>query len=209
MLGGTLVVLLFTPAVQMWLVRQAFARQPGWRMNFEKFGVGVNGLDARGLDFAMPGLTATSAPITVHVRPSRLLRGELHVAELEVQQLRLEFTPAQFQTATATASPPAPFPGVLALLRAPLPWVVQSTNLDAEIAVNNGGRSVVVSRLTLRGGGVRAGQTGEFAYEFSAASISPTAPSPSPASLARCLPAAGRATSGWTTSRPLPTATMC
>lgn len=165
---------LLTPTVQTWLLRQVATLQPGWRMEIEQFGVGVGGLDARGLDFGMPGLSATSAPITVTLLPSRLLRGELHVAQVDVPRLRIEITPEKFPAAapaTAPAPPAEPFSGLLPLLRSPLPWLVETTNLDIEIAVKEGGRSVVVSRLRLRGGGLRAGQTGEFAYEFSASSL--------------------------------------
>jgi hypothetical protein len=174
--GAFVVALLFTPPVQAWLVRRAVARQPGWSVDFETFGVNPYGLDARGLDFAMPGLTATSAPIAIHVLPSRLLQGELNVEQIEVQRLRLEFTPAQLRATRADPAAPATFfPGLLALLRAPLPWAVRQTAIDAEFAVRDGGRSVVVSRLSLRGGDLRAGTTGEFTYEFSAySSLLPT-----------------------------------
>ncbi len=170
LLGGALVVAtLFVPAVQAWLVRRIVARQPGWHVNFERFGVGLDGLAATGLDFAMPGLTARSAPISIEVLPSRFLHGELNLNQIEVRQLRVTLTPAALESAHA-AGPAAPFAGVLALLRAPLPWVVGDAKLDAEFVVNDSGHSVVVSRLTLRGGHLSAGHPGEFTYELSASS---------------------------------------
>ena len=172
--GLICVATLFTPTVQTWLLRQVASGQTDWRMEIEQIGVGVGGLEARGLAFAMPGFSATSAPITVTLLPSRLLRGEVHVAEVDVPRLHVEITPEKFPSAAPAAAPPPPaqpFSGLLALLRSPLPWLVETTSLDIEIVVNDGGRSVVVSRLGLRGGGLRAGKTGEFAYEFSAASV--------------------------------------
>lgn len=166
---------LYTPTVQGWLLRKAVASQPGWRVNFEKFGVGLQGLESRGLDFAMPGLTARSAPLNIRILPSRLLRGELHLAEIEVKQLRIELTPDLLPKGKAPApAPTAPFAGALALLRLPLPWIVQATAIDAEFVVNESGHALVVGRLSLRGGGLSAQKPGEFTWEFSAGP-SPTA----------------------------------
>ncbi len=158
---------LYTPAVQGWLLRKAIARQPGWRVNFEKFGVSLQGLESRGLDFAMPGLTARSAPLNIRILPSRLLRGELHLAEIEVKQLRIELTP-DLLPKDKTPAPAAPFAGALALLRVPLPWIVQAAAIDAEFVVNESGHALVVGRLSLRGGGLSAQKPGEFTWEFSA-----------------------------------------
>ncbi|MEO5959692.1 MAG: hypothetical protein ABIZ49_08535, partial [Opitutaceae bacterium] len=173
-LGGLLVFgALFIPAVQGWILKRVIARQPGWSVNFEKFVLGPSGLDARGLDFAMPGLTAKSAPIAVQISPSRLLRGELRVDQVDVRKLRLELTPASLPSSpSAVRSPTAPpFDGVLALLRSPFAWAVHQTNIDAQLAVNDAGHAVVTGDLSVRGGGVTAVQAGEFAYEISAASV--------------------------------------
>lgn len=175
MLGGALALgALLAPPVQVWLVKRVVARQPGWRVDFERFGVGASGLDAQGLAFSMPGLTATSAPIAVRIWPSRLLRRELHIEQVDVQKLRLELTPAQLESTPPSSEP---FAGLLALLQAPLPWVVEQTNIEAQIVVNDGGQSVVVGDLKLQGGGLRPGQDGTFTYELDVASaLLPTGP---------------------------------
>ncbi len=161
---------LLLPGVQGWLVKQVIARQPGWTVDFEHFGVGAGGLDARGVAFAMPGLTATSAPIAVRVWPSRLLRREFHVEQVDVQKLRIEITPAQLESGSADPTAPEPFPGLLSLLTAPLPWVVGQTRIEAQLVVNDGGESVAVGDLILEGGELRAGRTGRLTYQLDVAS---------------------------------------
>lgn len=161
---------LLLPGVQGWLVKQVIARQPGWKVDFDHFGVGAGGLDARGVAFAMPGLTATSAPIAVRVWPSRLLRREFHVEQVDVQKLRIEITPAQLESDSAEASAPEPFPGLLSLLTAPLPWVVGQARIEAQLVVNDGGQSVAVGDLILEGGELRAGRTGRITYQLDVAS---------------------------------------
>ncbi|GAB1489780.1 hypothetical protein MASR2M8_22340 [Opitutaceae bacterium] len=177
MIGGGIVIgaglafgALLLPGVQGWLVKQVIARQPGWKVEFEHFGVGADGLDARGVAFAMPGLTATSEPIAVRVWPSRLLRRELHVEQVDVQKLRIELTPAQLESGAATTGAAEPFPGLLALLTAPLPWVVGQTRIEAQLVVNDGGQSVVVGDFTLQGGELRAGRAGVITYTLDVAS---------------------------------------
>lgn len=172
LLGGAVALgLLLTPAVQGWLLRRVLATQAGWRLDFERIGVGPTGLDARGLAFAMPGIEASTAPLSVRVAPSRLFsRRELRVEQIEARKIRLVVTPAQLAPATSSPSA-APFDGLLRLLQAPLPWALDTAHLDGEIVVRDAGQSRLTGSFSLRGGGISAGTPGEFKYEISADSL--------------------------------------
>jgi hypothetical protein len=175
--GGLLVVgLLSVPAVQGWLLRRAVATQPGWRVAFEHFGAGPGGVDVTGLDFAMPGVEARSAPIAVEFAPWRLFsRREFRIERIAAQKLRVTVTPARFAPADATAGAPPPsavvaepFGGVLALLQTAWPWALGQAEIDGEIVVIDQGQSLVAGTFRLAGGGVSAGRTGEFTYDVEA-----------------------------------------
>lgn len=150
--------LLMAPPVQGWLIRRLVAAQPGWKVEFERIGVGPTGADARGLKFSMPGVEASSAPITVRVAPSRLLsKRELRIERVDAQRLRLSVTPAQLP-----ASPP--FDGLLKFLQIPLPWALDAADIAGEIDLRNATSSQVKGAFTLKGGGVSAKAPGEFSY---------------------------------------------
>lgn len=155
--------LLLTPAVQGWLIRRAVAQQTGWRIDFTRFGAGPTGVELEGLDFTMPGLRASSAPIAIRVAPGRLFnRRELAIERLEARRLRVTLTPAEL----AAAGPAEPFAGLFALLQPPLAWGVDAVDLEGEIAVVQAGESMVVGSFTLRGGGLSATSAGEFTYDL-------------------------------------------
>jgi len=141
--GGTLVfALLLTAPVQGWLLRRIVASHPGWKVDFQKFGAGFGGIDVRGLEFSMPGVHAKSEPIAIRIAPGQLLnRRELRIERAEAHQLLVTITPAEF-----AATPPAaePFEGVMRLLQFPIAWALDDTQLDGEIAVREGGQSIVV-----------------------------------------------------------------
>lgn len=176
--------LLSLPAVQGWLVKRALTRQAGWRIAFARFAAGPTGVDIQELDFAMPGVTARSAPITVVVAPWRLFSArELHIDRLEATKLRVAVTPAQFPVAPAdTASahpavPAAPFAGLLAQLQTAWPWALDAVKLEGELVVNEHGQSLVIGTFSFNGGGVAAGRTGEFTYDVTVnSSILPPGP---------------------------------
>jgi hypothetical protein len=155
--------------VQGWLLRRIIARQPGWRLGFERIGVGPTGLDASGLEFAMPGVTASSAPVAIRVAPTRFFsKQELRIEQVEARKIRLTLTPAQL---TPSAENNAPFGGVLRLLQAPLPWALDTAQLDGEIVMREGGESRVTGNFSLRGGGLTPSTPGEFVYELAADSM--------------------------------------
>ncbi len=157
--------LLSAPPVQGWLVRRLIATQPGWSVNFLKFGVSPNGLETNGLDFAMPGVSAKSAPIAVRIAPLRLFsRRELRIERLEAQKLNLVITPAQLADTPAGAPAAAPFDGALRLLQSPLSWAIDNAQLDGVITVNDAGQSLVIGEFTLQGGGFSSDQPGTFTY---------------------------------------------
>ena len=120
--------LLSLPAVQGWLVKRTLTRQPGWRIGFARFAAGPTGVDVQELDFAMPGVTARSAPITVVVAPWRLFSArELHIERIEATKLRVAVTPAQFPADSGAVTPAAaPFPGLLAQLQTAWPWALDT-----------------------------------------------------------------------------------
>ena len=98
------------PAVQTWLAKRIVASQPGWALEAERIDVGPGGLEAHGIDFAMPGLTAKSEPISVRLRPSQLLRREFAVEQVTVNQLHVGIAPAKLAASAADAAPSfAPF----------------------------------------------------------------------------------------------------
>lgn len=174
--------LLSLPAVQGWLVKRALTRQAGWRIGFARFAAGPTGVDVQELDFAMPGVTAKSAPITVVVAPWRLFSArELHIERIEATKLRVAVTPAQFPATTPEADEPphpaTPFPGLLAQLNTAWPWALDAVKLDGELVVHDHGESLVIGTFSLSGGGVARGQTGEFTYDVTVnSSILPPGP---------------------------------
>jgi hypothetical protein len=175
--GGVLVVgLLFTPAVQGWLVKRFVATQPGWRVEFQKFGLGFGGLEANGIDFNMPGVSARSAPLAIRIAPLRLFRDrELRIERVEAQQLNVILTPADL--VAVPAAPATPFAGFLQLLQSPLSWAIDDTRIDGQITVNDAGQSVALGEFTLNGGGVSANRPGEFTYTLAVNStLLPLAP---------------------------------
>jgi hypothetical protein len=175
--GGVLVVgLLFTPAVQGWLVKRFVATQPGWRVDFKKFGLGFGGLEAHGVDFNMPGVSAQSAPLAIRIAPLRLFRDrELRIERVEAQQLNVILTPAELVATPAAPAPP--FTGFLPLLQSPLSWAIDDTRIDGQITVNDAGQSVALGEFTLRGGGLSAQRPGEFTYTLAVNSaLLPLAP---------------------------------
>lgn len=171
-LGGTVTAAAFlavlrVPAVQTWLAKRIVASQPGWALEAERIDIGPGGLDALGINFAMPGLTAKSDPISVRVKPSRLLRRELVVEQVSVDQLNIEITPAKLAPGTSASDP---FTGVLELLQAPLAWTVGKTDIKARVGVREGDSTIATGNLTLSGGGLSSSTPGAFTYELTAAS---------------------------------------
>ncbi len=172
--AAALIVGLFSaPPVQGWLLRRAIATQPGWRIDFSRFGASPTGVEITGADFGLPGLDAHAEPLALLLAPGRLFtRREIAVERIDAHKLRLVITPAKFAPSAASASPPAPAPpsapfaGVLALLRSPLPWALDAANLDGEIAVRDGDTSLVVGTFAVNGGGLSSGHTGEFTYDL-------------------------------------------
>lgn len=168
MAAGALLIggLLLAPPVQGWLIRRAIATQPGWRVDFQKIGIGPGGVEARGLEFAMPGVSAKSEPIAIRIAPLRLFsQRELRLERVEAQKLNLIITPAQF-AATDPAAGAALFGGALRLLQLPLSWAVDTARVDGQITVNDAGQSLVVGEFSVQGGGLSATQPGKFTYEL-------------------------------------------
>ncbi|CAM3154808.1 hypothetical protein [Rariglobus hedericola] len=170
LLLALVLAVLRVPAVQTWLAKRLVARQPGWSLEADRIDVGPGGLEAHGIDFAMPGLTAKSAPISVRVRPSRLLRREFVVEQVSINQLNIEITPAELAT-RETGATADPFTGVLELLQAPLSWTVAQTDINARVGLREGGHSVMTGDLKLTGGNLAPGSPGTFHYDFTAASV--------------------------------------
>ncbi len=169
--GAVFVGLLAIPAVQGWLLKRALTGRPGWRVNFDHFGAGPSGVDVSGLDFAMPGVEAKSAPIVIELTPWRLVsRREIRIERIEMSKLRVLLTPAHLSPDDATAPKAAkaskPFGGVLAQVPTTWPLSLGTAQLDGEIVVNDGGRSVVAGTFNVHGGGVSAEQTGALAFEL-------------------------------------------
>lgn len=160
--GGLVLGLLLAPPVQGWLVRRLVRSQPGWRIDFESFGAGPRGLEVRGLDFDMPGVNARSAPIAVRIAPGRLFnKRELKIERVEAHRLLVTVTPADL-----AGSASEPFAGLVQLLQSPLAWAVDDAQLDGEIAVRDGGQSIVIGTFVINGGGISAEQVGAFTYEL-------------------------------------------
>jgi hypothetical protein len=139
------------------------AAQPGWRVEFERFGAGPTGVEVHGLEFAMPGVSARSAPIAVRIAPGALLnKRELRIERVEARRLRVTLTPAEMPASTARE----PFAGVLRLLQSPLAWALDAAELEGEIAVREGGQTVVIGAFAINGGGLSANRPGEFTYSL-------------------------------------------
>ncbi len=144
------------------MLRKAVGMQPGWRVSFERFGAAPSGVEARGLEFAMPGVVAQVEPLIVRIAPGRLLtKRELQIERVEAQKVRVTITPSEL-----AASESAPFTGLLSLLQSPLPWMIDEVKLEGEIAVRDGDAAVVVGEFRIEGGGLSASTPGEFAYEM-------------------------------------------
>ena len=112
MLAGVILFfgLLSAPPVQAWIVRRLVATQPGWTVSFLKFGVTPGGMEARGMDFVMPGISAKTEPIAIRIAPLRLFsQRELRLERVEAQKLNVIFTPAQLVTAPTTGTPAPAF----------------------------------------------------------------------------------------------------
>jgi hypothetical protein len=171
-LGGSaifaaLLAVLRVPAVQTWLAKRIVASQPGWSLEAERIDVGPGGLEARGIDFSMPGFTAKSDPISVRVRPGRLLRREFAVEQVSVNRLNIEITPAKLSSSSSASGP---LTGVLELLQSPLAWTVAKTDINARVGVREGDQTVASGNLTLSGGGLAPDSPGTFNYDLTAAS---------------------------------------
>ncbi len=164
LLGGTLLLL---PPVQNWLLRKLVASQPGWKLEAEHIGINPLGLEARGLEFTMPGLRATTAPVSVRIAPSRFLRRELHIEQADVRRLELEITPAEMESSDL------PFLGVLGELAAavPLRWSLAQARVESRVDLRDAGQTLVSGDLTLDGGGVDPDRPGDFSYTLAAASF--------------------------------------
>jgi hypothetical protein len=160
--------LLLSPRFQSWLVRRALARvHEPWQLAFDRLGVGPTGLSATGLNFSMPGVSATSAPLTIRVAPTRLLsQRELSIERIEAQKIRVVLTPEEFASSSSQ-----PFEGLLRLLQVPLRWQLDAAHLDGEMIVQEGGASRAVGHFSLRGGGLGPASVGNFAYELTANSM--------------------------------------
>lgn len=167
--------LLCLPAVQRTLAERAIGLQPGWRLRLAHLSAGPTGVDADGVAFAMPGIEAHSEPILIRLAPGQLLlRRELRVERIEARKLRVVLTPAQL----AAGDPAAVFAGVLPLLQSPLPWSLDTAELDGEILVRDAGASLVVGTFRITGGGVTPERAGEFHYELAChTSLLPTSTS--------------------------------
>jgi hypothetical protein len=180
MLAGFLLLagLLSAPPVQSWIVRRLVATQPGWTVSFHKFGVTPGGVEAGGVDFAMPGISAQTAPVAIRIAPLRLFsRRELRLERVEAQKLNVILTPAQLASTPAGPASAPPFDGALRLLQSPVSWAIDTAEVDGQITVNDGGQSVVVGDFSVEGGGISAAQTGEFTYRLAVNSaLLPLAP---------------------------------
>ena len=160
--------LLFAPPFQNWLLRRAvaYAHRP-WQLSFDRLGVGPTGLRATGMNFSMPGVSATSEPLTIQLAPVRLLsRRELSIERVEAQKIRVVLTPEEIEH-----NANQPFEGVLRLLQIPLRWELDAAHLDGEIIVREGGASRVTGHFSLRGGGLGPSAVGSFSYELTANSL--------------------------------------
>lgn len=161
LLGG----LLLAPPVQGWILKRLIATQPGWRVNFQKIGIGPGGVEARGLEFAMPGVSAKSEPIAIRIAPLRLFsQRELRIERVEAQKLNLVITPAQLAPSADPSVPTALFAGALSLLQSPLSWAIDTARVDGQITVKDAGQSLVVGEFSVQGGGLSAAQPGQFTY---------------------------------------------
>jgi hypothetical protein len=117
----------------------------------------------------MPGIVASTEPgVEVRLRPGRFLFGgrELHVERAEADAVKIVVTPAELEAGGEAA----PFAGVLAELRSPLPWVLGAARIGAEIEVREAGAELATAKVRIEGGGVSATSAGEFEYEWEAAS---------------------------------------
>lgn len=167
MLAGALLLggLLLAPPVQGWILKRLIATQPGWRVDFQKIGIGPGGVEARGLEFAMPGVSAKSAPIDIRIAPLRLFsQRELRLERVEAQKLNLVITPAQLAPSADPSAPATLFGGALSLLQSPLSWAIDTARVDGQITVNDAGQSLVVGEFSVQGGGLSAAQPGRFTY---------------------------------------------
>ena len=159
------------PPVQLWLLQRAVSTKAGWRVDFQKFSADPGGVESNGLAFAMPGLEARAEPLNIRLHPLALLRrGELHIAAVEVEKLRITLTPSEFAP-SAPAAPRAPFRGVLPLLQSPLAWSLQKSRVDAIVEVQEGKQALGSGQFRVSGGGLTAQESGRFAYEFAADSF--------------------------------------
>lgn len=167
MLVGVLLIacLLLAPPVQGWIVKRLIATQPGWRLDFQKLGISPGGVEALGLDFSMPGVSAKSEPIAVRIAPLRLLsQRELRIEHVEAQKLNLIITPAQLASSSSSSTP---FEGALSLLQSPLSWAIDTVQINGQITVDDAGESLVIGEFHVQGGGLSAGQPGTFTYDLS------------------------------------------
>lgn len=167
MLVGALLIagLLLAPPVQGWIVKRLIATQPGWRLDFQKLGISPGGVEALGLDFSMPGVSAKSEPIAVRIAPLRLLsQRELRIEHVEAQKLNLIITPAQLASSSSSSTP---FEGALSLLQSPLSWAIDAAQINGQITVDDAGESLVIGEFHVQGGGLSAGQPGTFTYDLS------------------------------------------
>ncbi len=168
-LGTVLVAgLLRVPTVQLWLLKRAVSLKAGWRVDFKRFSADPGGIESSGLAFAMPGIEARAEPLNIRLHPLALLsRGELQIEAMEVDRLRLTLTPSKFTPGDS----PAPFRGVLPLLRAPLAWSLQNGTVNGHVEVRDDRQAMGTGQFRMSGGGLTTQQSGRFAYELTADSI--------------------------------------
>ena len=163
-LVAVLIAALFTPAVQTFAARKALAGQGG---EVERVSVGLGGASLSGLRIEQPGLKLVVPSLRADAPLTDLAGGKVEVRALVARDIVIELDPTKMQAAQTPAEPgPAtekeakkPFEGVLREVDLP---ELRVDGIDVAGRLRVAGPQALEANFSLRGGGVRAGETGEI-----------------------------------------------
>lgn len=164
-LVAALLVAAFLPAVQTSVARRALASQGG---SVERVALGLGGAELAGFALEQPGLKVDVPALRADAPVIDAARGNIRVLGLVARDIEVEFDPVAYAAASASRpaaepAPAEPFSGLFASLPVPPGLSVEGIDLSGRVRV--AGAQATELSFSIRGGGLRAGNTAAFTLE--------------------------------------------
>jgi hypothetical protein len=166
---AAVIALAFTPAVQTWVVRRVLAGQPGLNASVVSVNVGLHATHVENLRFSRPGVTLTLPSADVETTLLDAVRRRVALKQIVAKGWTLDLTApaAGASVGTPSSAPPADsarraFEGFFKQLRLPVDLSLAALELEGDVILPEGRAHVVIG-----GGGLAAGQDGQFALKAS------------------------------------------